>query len=171
MAILIENEYPNIQSDGLNTKKNVNLQGAGILSGQLDNVVLQTGSVALPVTSSGTVQVFNSTTGFTLTLPAPTVGLNYNFVVGKAPTSGSHAIATNASTVFLNGTVNTAIASSTNVTYVADGSTHVAYRMNGTTTGGSAGTYVSVVAISSTIWAVEGQGIGSGVLTIPFFTG
>lgn len=168
MAILLENEYPNIQSDGLNTKKNVNLQGVGILSGELDSVVLNATSATLTVGQSGTTQVFNSTTGVVLTLPAPTVGLQYNFVVAKTPAASSHGIVTNASTVFLVGTMSWAAASSTNLTFMADGVSHVAMRGNGTTTGCSAGTYFAATAISSTLWVVSGQSVASGAPATPF---
>lgn len=143
------------------------------LVGQLTNIVTSTTSQAVPVANSGSIYVINSAGGQTLTLPAPSVGLTYEFVIGTRATSGTHAIVTNNTTAtFFNGFVLVASASNGTVgTFVSAGTAAAALVFNGTTTGGSVGTWVQVSCISATTWAVTGNAAGSGVIATPFQTG
>jgi hypothetical protein len=54
--------------------------------------------------------------------------------------------------------------------HTANGSTHLAVSMNGTTTGGILGTQFRVTCLSSTRWAITGINFGSGVVATPFAT-
>jgi hypothetical protein len=54
--------------------------------------------------------------------------------------------------------------------FVANGSTTVSVNMNGTTTGGIAGSFVTVVATAANTYMVYGKLIGSGTLATPFAT-
>lgn len=180
MAQYIEDFLPPIQSAGLNTLENVSIGGTLAVTGNatfsgsvagLVPVVTASSATTLTVAQSGSTVVYNSTTGVLVTLPAPTAGLQYDFVVAKTPASASHGIITNAGTVFLAGGITIVpSAGGTSATFVADGTTHIAMRMNGTTTGGSVPTQFRATCISSTQWMITGQTSGSGALATPFNT-
>ena len=60
-------------------------------------------------------------------------------------------------------------ATDTNEMQVGDETSDVTIAMNGTTTGGLEGTYIEVVALSTTVWiARRSTVIGSGALATPF---
>ena len=152
---------------------NFTVLGGATFSGtttSLVNVVSKTTNATLTAGESGSTILFNSATGCTLTLPASSVGLNYNFVVLKGAASGNHKVITPASS-FIVGSVNSnSVTTGTGVMYFADQTATVALTMNGTTSGGTTGTAFRLTCITSTIWEVEGQTGGSGVLVTPFTT-
>jgi hypothetical protein len=140
--------------------------------GLLRTVVEDGASVALTAGQSGALCVFDKTDGALFTLPAPVVGLYYDFVVDTVVSSGSAKVITNAGTVFIQGTVN-AFVTGTDADLAADaanGSTHVAVTMNGTTTGGIAGTRFRLTCRTATKWQVEGDIIKSGTVATSFTT-
>ncbi|CAB4190441.1 hypothetical protein UFOVP1288_63 [uncultured Caudovirales phage] len=53
-------------------------------------------------------------------------------------------------------------------TFIPNGSSNDVISMNGTTTGGIAGSYLSVVAVATNTYLVQGVLIGSGTLATPF---
>ena len=138
----------------------------------------QTQGAALVLTAATTLTnsqmnsnvIFNSATGFTVTLPAPVVGATFNFIIGTVATSGSHKIITSAGTVFLTGGVY--FDKSLTITrYDGNNSTHVSLNFNGTTTGGATiGDTVTLTCVSATSWTVEGTVTASGTLATPFAT-
>lgn len=191
MAQNIEDFLPPIQSAGLNTLKNTSLGGTlavtgastftGVATftaapvfnaGRLTSIVTETTGATLTAAQSGSTIVFGSATGMTLTLPAATPGTEYNFVVALKAASGTHAVYTGSTAIFMTGglLLGDTLTGFTTATFVADGSTHVAARFNGSTSGGSIGTVFKTVCISSTQWAISGQAAGSGVLATPFTT-
>lgn len=194
MAILIENYLPGVRDNGglasnepVAFGSTLSVTGATTFggsvtfgtsptftNGRLLNVVSQTTSATLTIGQSASTILLNSGTGMLITLPAPTVGAVYEFVVAKTPTSGSNAIVTNnTSAVFMYGAlVNAQLSAASAATFIADGTTHVAIRMNNSTSGGSVGTFIKVVATSTTQWAVSGQLAGAaGAVITPFATG
>ena len=54
--------------------------------------------------------------------------------------------------------------------FAANGSTTRSVNLNGTTTGGIAGSFVSIVAVAANTYMVYGKLIGSGTLATPFAT-
>lgn len=119
---------------------------------------------------SGVVFNLNRAAGSTVTLPAPSVGYTYTFVVGTVTTSNSYKIITDTGTTFLIGSMNFNKAGVI-TTYAADGSSDVSINLNGTTTGGhTAGDTFVVTCVSSTIWSVSGTVTASGTLATPFAT-
>lgn len=163
----MEDFYPPIQSVGMNTAKTSNF--ANTLNSQVGILSLTT-AATLSVASSGSLVLFASATGFTVTLPAPDIGVFYNFAVANAPSSGTHSVITDAATTFLQGGVLVATGVSSTATFVADGSTAVAIRMNGTTTAGSIPSFFTVTCISATKWQISGTLTSSGVGVTPFKT-
>ena len=177
MSQIIEDYLPPVQSAGLNTQENASIGGTLTVSGQstfsggyVNNVVNQTASGTLTVAQSGSTVLYNSTTGIVMTLPAPAAGLTYTFVVAQTPAAASHGIITNSASVFLLGGVEVNSSTGATLYFAGNGSTHIALRMNGSTTGGTMGTYITATAISSTQWMVTGTLNGSGALVTPFNT-
>ena len=141
---------------------------ASTVGGDVRNI--KTAAATLTAGDSGALCLFNNATGFTYTLPDAQPGLWFHFLVTTTVTSGVARIAC-ASGDFLVGT----IIQGSDGTYVpvgrtADGSTHLAWEGNGTTTGGITGDTIKVTAISTTQWAVEGYNSATGTEATPFKT-
>lgn len=136
--------------------------------------IYSAGAATLLATDSGALGLFNSTTGFTFTLPAITanlVGTWFDFIVTATVGSGSHKVITDAGTTFLLGAVEViTIATASPGGFAFNGTTHIAILMNGTTTGGIVGTKFRVTAISPTQWMIDGQLVGSGTVATPAST-
>jgi hypothetical protein len=133
------------------------------------SVSLTTATATLTPSQSGITFVFNSASGTTVTLPAATPGITYNFAIGTVATSNAQKVITPAS-VFLTGGIN--FDKSLTVTrYAADNSTIRSINLNGTTTGGATiGDIFTITCVSSTSWTVSGTVTASGTLATPFAT-
>lgn len=137
-----------------------------------------TARVLSPV-ESGSIVLFDRAAGNTLTLPDSAVpGTWYEVWVSKTPTSNSHKVITG-----LNGSTNAVLAGSldsfnvnTNANsgfQIVEGSAanrFASVAMNGTTTGGQAGTVLRFTALSTGTWMVTGVNVGSGVIATPAST-
>ncbi len=126
----------------------------------------------LTAAESGALCLFDTAAGCTWTLPAPVVGMFFDFPVIITLT-GTGKIITSGAAVFLNGGVQ--IGSETLLesadAFAANGTTHVALTMDADTKGRiKGGGSVRFTAISSTVWAVEGFLVGAGTLATPFAT-
>ena len=190
MSNLLENNLPVVESDGLNTNKAVTFGGAltvagatifngsvtmnGSKVGGTKNVII--GGATLTAAQSTSLVVFDTAAGELYTLPAPVAGLTFDFFVETTVTSSNHKVITNAGTVFLVGAISYGILDTTPGANpgpkftAANGTTHLAITMNGTTTGGLFGTYFNVTCISSTLWTISGLVIASGTISTPFTT-
>ena len=133
---------------------------------------VKTAAATLTAEESGALCLWNAAAGFTYTLPAPQVGLTFDFLVTVSVTSVAAKVITNAGTVFLVGGFlqHPDAAADVSVVRAANGTTHVAWSGNGTTTGGLIGDTVSVTCISATQWAVSGYGTATGAEATPFAT-
>ena len=114
---------------------------------------------------------FDSAAGDIYVLPAPVLGMRFRFRILTTITSNAAKVITDSASVFLKGVYR----QSTDGTYtiaehVANGSTIRAISMNGTTTGGYAGDWWEVEAISTTVWAIHGSGRATGSEATPFAT-
>lgn len=155
------------------------------------NIVVDTVSAKMPLISisgtsrvlnqyeSGSVVLFDRLAGNTLTLPdTVTPGTFCDVFISKTPTSNSHKIITglNGSTnaVLTGGldsfNVNTNANSGFQIIEGATSNRYASIAMNGTTTGGQAGTALRFVALSAGTWLVTGINIGSGVIASPAST-
>lgn len=197
MTQYIEYFDPNIAQNGLNTQKAVRLEstlaviGVATFTAAPVFTAAPTGPVKLPVTASGgsartltaaasgSVNLFDAATSITYTLPAPAVGLYYDFLWTALETGGqAHVIVTDAGTTFVTGYVETI--SDVDVTpsatlgpkgFAGNGSSHIKVTMNGTTLGGGIGTFLRFVCISATVWNVSGIiRSPSGTIATPFST-
>jgi hypothetical protein len=138
-------------------------QKAAVVSGQ--------GATAtLTAAESGSIVLFDRAAGIVYTLPAPAVGLYYDFFVTTTITSNNAKIITDAGTTLLIGTISSVVAAGTTTAYLGNGTTHIAVTMNGTTTGGVQGTWLRCICVSATLWAVEGFNQASGSVATPFAT-
>lgn len=142
-----------------------------------NNVVSGSGATAtLTAQQSGSTVLFDRAAGIVYTLPAPQVGLKFRFMTTVTITSNAAKVVTDAGTTLLIGNIvsNTAAttpsASDGPKTFAANGSSHVAVSMNGTTTGGIIGSLVEFECVSSTQWAVNGVILASGIIATPFST-
>ena len=122
----------------------------------------------LTAANSGSVNLFDSAAGIAYTLPATAVGLSYTFVTTVTQTSSAHSITTPASSFLMGTVLQGAATSATVLVSTANGSSHTAYSTNGTTKGGVIGTYLTVTAVSATVWAINGFVIGTGTHATPF---
>lgn len=144
-----------------------------IARGQHREVISGVGATrTLKREESGALCLLDRAAGVVYTLPAPEVGMQFEFLATVAVTSNAYKVITDAATTFLIGGVimgDVTIAQSGDY-FEADGSTHVAISANGSTTGGLLGERYKVTAISSTQWAIEGVCHGAGTLATPFAT-
>ena len=95
------------------------------------------------------------------------LGVMYTFVLPTAATAVK--VITGAGDYLLGG-VDVALASGASTMYAANGSTIRSINLNGTTTGGIAGSTFTLVAFAANTYLVQGQLIGSGTLATPFAT-
>lgn len=121
---------------------------------------------------SGSVVLLDRAAGIVATLPTAKAGTYFDFIATTSVTSNAYKIITGAGTELLIGEV---ISDDTDTSdamafFTANGSTHVAVSMNGTTTGGLVGTHLRFTCLSSTKWLVEGVNKGSGTVATPMAT-
>jgi hypothetical protein len=121
---------------------------------------------------NGALLILDKVDGIVFTLPAPVVGMFFDFVVKASVTSNSYKIITNTGTVLLEGQIlsNDTDTAGAAVFFAANGTTHIAITMAGSTTGGLKGTKLRLTCISATQWMVEGVVNGSGTVATPFAT-
>jgi len=95
------------------------------------------------------------------------MGTSFTFVVGTAATTWK--IITAASQ-FLVGSMLVIDTDTTDTVngFAANGTTIRSVNLNGSTTGGIVGSYVTVTATNATMWTVSGVVIGSGTIVTPF---
>lgn len=119
---------------------------------------------------SGALCIWNTAAGYLYTLPEAVAGIWFDFVVQTTITSVGAKVIT-ASGDFIVGT----FMQGTDTTYLpafrdADGTTHVSWNGNGSTTGGLKGDFFRLTAISGTQWIIEGTGSANGSEASPFAT-
>lgn len=127
---------------------------------------------ALSANESGSIVLFDRAAGTIYTLPPAKVGTYFDFLVQTTITSNAAKIITAVGTELFDGALVSVDTDTGNATvgFVANGTSHIAMSMNGTTTGGIKGTVIRVKCISSTRWIVDGTLLGSGVVATPFAT-
>jgi len=139
------------------------LEVAGPVS--VRNGVVANGGAAVVLTEnqSGYVCLFDTAGASSFALPAPKAGLEFTFITTVTATA-DHVIKTNTLDTdgFLGGVVACSTgASADSFSADADGSNdHIT--LNGSTTGGLAGTMIKCVSISTENWAVSGSVVSSG---------
>lgn len=128
----------------------------------------------LTAAESGAFVYLAKADGVVITLPAAALGLMYRFYVPVSVTSNAYKLSTaTQGTEFFDGTYLSHDIDGTGVVgvvFTGDGSTHDNYSMNGTTTGGLAGTELLVVCAAANLWTVSGHNRASGAVATSFST-
>ena len=129
-----------------------------VASGQHVNIIAGGTATVLTADQSGATCVFDTAAGTLFTLPTPVAGMYFDFIFSVKTTGEYKVVTKTVASEFLRGFIN---GSTTDVTeidgFVGNGSTHVSISMNGTTTGGDAGGWLRLMAVSSTIWECTGM--------------
>lgn len=202
MTRLIENSIPPILEDGYNSAKPITTTGA-ITGGSITTVgtlasgsqtvtgnVAASGTVAgkapvisgsgatavLTAAQSGSTVLFDRAAGIVYTLPAPAVGIYYDFITTATITGGAAEVITNAGTVFVQGTVSVALEATTPGAnpgpkfFSGNGTSHVKISSNGSTTGGIKGSQyrITCTGLTDNAWTVSGIVLASGTIATPF---
>lgn len=117
---------------------------------------------------AGTVTTLDRAAGVTVTLPTSAgTGDKYTIVVGTTVTSNSDIIQVANATDTLQGLITSATTTTGAGTQEAAGGTDDTITMNGTTTGGIAGSVIELTDVASGKWQVVGHLVGSGTLATP----
>jgi hypothetical protein len=117
---------------------------------------------------SGSIVRFDRAAGIVITLPTARAGLWYDFLVKTSVTSNVYSVVAAGATK-VSGTLVNAKTNAASKSFVGNGSTHVKVSMNGTTTGGLAGTYFRAFC-DGTAWRINGENLASGSEATPFST-
>ena len=129
------------------------------------------GTTVLTADDSGCVCLFDTAATSQWTLPAPAAGLEFTFV-NTITATADHVITVNTANTdgFLGGVVTNSTTADNADAFSADADgSNDFITLNGSTTGGLAGTRIHVVAIDTENWAVDGQIIASGgTVATPF---
>jgi hypothetical protein len=142
------------------------------------HIIAVTAARTLLANETGALVVWTTATGATVTLPAPVVGLTFEFLAAVTNTATAMKIITDAATTFITGGVISFVDASTPSATLGpkgfsfDGSTHIAAIMGGadTTKGGLAGTRVVLTCVSATKWAISGNLFCAGTIATPAST-
>lgn len=151
----------NLSVTGTTTFSGATTQKAKVISGQ-------GATVTLTAAQSGSVCLFDRAAGIVYTLPAPAVGLYFDFYTTVTITSNAAEVDTDAGTTFLMGSVVLGTDNTASKSFLGNGTSHVKISSNGTTTGGILGGFYRVTCVSATQWSVNGNLAASGVLATPF---
>ena len=152
-----------------NLKRELSMNSSNLTDVNIKRRVIDLDEATKTVTAaeSGAIFTFDGT-ACTVTLPQAAVGLEYTFVFAATAVS---SIVTTQTADGLAGALltTTAALNNTNLsatTTIVDSwaTTIDTMTFNGTTQGGLVGSWVKVVAVSATMWAVSGVNIGSGTL-------
>lgn len=134
-----------------------------------------TAATTLTAAQSGALCVWTTATGCTATLPAPVIGLWYEFLVAVTNTGTACKVITDAATTFIGGSPLTYINNTTPGAnpgpkgFLFDSAASVAVVMGGTdtTAGGIAGTRIRLECVSATLWIVSGNIVAAGTIVTP----
>lgn len=120
-----------------------------------------TAASTLDASDSGKIFFLNSATEFATTLPSPTAGVNFKFIVKAAPSGASYTIVTASSANIIIGGINELeVDTGDDGPYIADGDT-ITF-VDGTAV---VGDWVELIS-DGTSWYVTGQANADGGITV-----
>lgn len=138
------------------------------------NIPAASAAYAVTAAQSSAWFSLNPSVAQTVTLPTPVIGATYTFVVQTAATGTNtlkFIVSSGASgPQYIQGTDIISTVGGASSIFQGNGTTHVSFNMNGTTTGGLVGTIVNVTCMSSVLWQFWAQNFGSGSLATSFGT-
>ena len=113
--------------------------------------------------------VVNAAAGLTMTLPAASgSGVKFDIVIGTTVTSNSVILQVANSTDIMTGNVMSAADSGSSVNGWEAGATDDTITLNGTTTGGVKGDYITIRDVASGVWNVRMVSSSTGTEATPF---
>lgn len=124
----------------------------------------------LTAAQSGALCLFSQAAASTYTLPTPVEGMEFEFLTTILATGNHKVVTKTVASEFLLGAVNSGDLGAATDIFQANGTTHVALTVNGSTTGGLVGTTFKLTAISATQWVVRGSIVGTVTVLDPFAT-
>lgn len=127
----------------------------------------------LTAAESGSVVLFDTAAGQTFTLPPAKAGLKYRFVTKTSQTGGAYAVLCSTASAgdFMIGCIIGGIENAaTGEAFFANGTTHLGFSSNATTTGGLVGGIIDVEAITDVLWRVSGVVSCTATPATPFTT-
>lgn len=127
-------------------------------------------ATTLTEADSGALLRFNTAAGYTYTLPSAVEGMEFEIVVDTTITSSNARVACATGDFFIGTVLQGQPTTFTQTARTANGSTHLAWEGNGTTTGGIIGDHMWVTAISDTQWEIRGLNTATGSTATPFKT-
>lgn len=122
-------------------------------------------TVTLTQAQCGGIFAMDRASGTAYTLPAPLVGCTFDFIYTVAQTSLVNEIETDALTTFIQGAP--LVSGTTTAAFACTATTAVSIKSNDTTTGGLLGGHLRFVALTTTLWQVDGLLVGSGTVGTP----
>lgn len=167
MSRLFEDSNPLVKEAGFATNKDVTL-GGKLIGGKVAVVSGQGATATLTAAQTGSAVLFDRAAGIVYTLPAPAVGMYFDFITTVSITSNAAEVDTDSGSTFILGQVINAVAAGTNTIFYANGTSHVKISSNGTTSGGLKGGSFRMTAVSATVWEINGIVNGSGTIVTPF---
>jgi len=133
--------------------------------GRILNVTAVTSTITLPAANVSANQVQSGPGQDPNTLNNQ--GVLYTFFIPATATTVK--VITGAGD-FLLGGVNLAASAGSPSVFLANGTTIRSINLNGTTTGGAAGSYFTVMVTAANVYMVQGNLVGSSTLATPFAT-
>lgn len=120
---------------------------------------------------NGALLVFDAAAGYTITLPTgAAIGSWFNVTVDTTVTSVVARLACPTGEFFKGTILQGQPTTFTQTARTANGTTHLAWEGNGTTTGGIIGDNMQVVKDSLTTWRIRGLNTATGSSATPFKT-
>ena len=131
-------------------------------AGRIMNITAATTTITLPALNA-TADPASSGPGSDPNNPN-NLGVSYTFFL---PTAATTVKVITAASNFLLGSAFVALSGGT-IPFFADGTATRSINLNGTTTGGIAGTFFTITAVTATQWLIQGALLGSGTVATPF---
>ena len=132
-------------------------------AGRILNITAATTTITLP-TLNATADPSSAGPGSDPNTPN-NLGTEYVFFL---PTAATAVKVITAASNFLLGSAHIGLSAGADTTFFADGTATRSINLNGTTTGGIAGTYFTITAVTATQWLIQGALLGSGTVATPF---
>ena len=118
---------------------------------------------------AGKVVALNAAAGLTVTLPAASgSGAEYRFFIGTTVTSNDVIIQVASSTDTMAGVCHTANDTDASASLFETAATSDTITLDGSTTGGILGGFITLIDVASTVWAVNISQAATGSEATPF---
>lgn len=127
-------------------------------------------AATLTEADSGALLVFNAAAGYTITLPKCAEGMWFDVSVDTTVTSVVARLACYTGDFFVGTILQGQPTTFTQTARTANGTSHLAWEGNGTTTGGIIGDTMQIIGNASGQWRVRGTNTATGSTATPWKT-